>query len=89
MAVGARPLDVLLMVERQSLMLVGIGIVLGSVASLALSQTQAALLYSTSATDPMVFAGVAVVFLLTGLLSGWIPARRAASIDPAITLRAD
>jgi putative ABC transport system permease protein len=89
MAVGARPLDVLLMVERQSLMLVGIGIVLGSVASLALSQTLAALLYSTSATDPMVFAGVAVVFLLTGLLSGWIPARRAASIDPAITLRAD
>ena len=89
MAVGARPLDVLLMIERQSLVLVGIGIVLGSVVSLALSETLSALLYSTSATDPLVFAGVAVVFLLTGLLSGWIPARRAASIDPAITLRAD
>ncbi len=89
MAVGARPLDVLLMIEKQGLALVATGIVLGTIVSLALAQSLSALLFATSATDPAVFAGVAVVFLLTGLLSGWLPARRAAAIDPAITLRAD
>jgi putative ABC transport system permease protein len=89
MAVGARPLDVLLMIEKQGLVLVAIGIVLGTLVSLALAQSLSTLLYATSATDPVVFAGVAIVFLLTGLLSGWLPARRAAAIDPAITLRAD
>ncbi len=89
MAVGAKPLDVLLMVEKQGLVLVAIGIVLGTIVSLALAQTLATLLYATSATDPMVFAGVAAVFLFTALIAGWLPARRAARIDPAITLRAD
>lgn len=89
MAVGARPMDVLMMIERQGLRLVGLGLAIGTVISLGLAQTLSSLLYSTSAYDPLVFVGMAVVFLVTALVSGWIPARRAASIDPAITLRAD
>ncbi|MBM3761030.1 MAG: ABC transporter permease [Acidobacteria bacterium] len=89
MAIGARPVDVVMMIERRGLMLVVAGLVIGTAVSLVLAEFIASLLFSTSAYDPLVFAGMSAVFLLTALISGWIPARRAAMIDPAITLRAD
>jgi len=89
MAVGARPMDVLLMIERQGIQLVAIGLVIGTGISLILARSISTLLYSTSAYDPIVFTAMSAVFLVTALISGWIPARRAAGIDPAITLRAD
>ncbi len=89
MAVGARPLDVLWMVEQQALVLVGVGLVVGTGLSLGLAQTMGSLLYGTRPYDPVVFGGVAALFAVTALVSGWVPARRAARIDPAIALRAD
>jgi putative ABC transport system permease protein len=89
MAIGARPAQVLWMIERQGLLLVGVGLAIGTVLSLALSRYLTTLLYATSPNDPLVFIGVSVIFLLTALVSGWLPARRAAMVHPAITLRAD
>lgn len=89
MAVGARPLDVLFMIEKQALVLVLIGIAIGTLGSLLVARSIASLLYSTSPYDPATFVSMSALFLVTALLSGLWPARRAASIDPANTLRAD
>jgi ABC-type antimicrobial peptide transport system permease subunit len=89
MAVGARPLDVLFMIEKQALVLVLIGIAIGTVGSLVLARSISTLLYSTSPYDPATFVGMSMLFLVTALVSGLWPARRAAGIDPANTLRAD
>jgi putative ABC transport system permease protein len=89
MAVGARPGDVLWMVERQALGLVAIGVALGLAGSVALARSLRSLLFEVSPYDPLTFAGMAAVFLVTALVSGFVPATRAAAIDPAITLRAE
>ncbi len=89
MAIGARPWDVMLMIEKQALWLVAVGLVVGTAGAVAVAQSLRSLLYETSPYDPLTFVGVAVVFVVTALLSGWVPARRAAAIDPAQTLRAD
>jgi putative ABC transport system permease protein len=89
MAIGARPTDVLFMVERQALMLVGTGIVAGIAGSIFVARSLESLLYQVSPFDPLTFAVIAAVFLLTALLSGLFPAIRASRIDPAITLRTD
>ncbi len=89
MAVGARPVDVLFMIERQALTLVLVGIAAGTLGSLALARSISTLLYSTSPYDPATFISMSLLFLITALVSGLWPARRAAAIDPANTLRAD
>lgn len=89
MALGARPFDVLFMIEKQALVLVLVGIAIGTAGSLVLARSIATLLYSTSPYDPTTFVGMALLFLITALVSGLWPARRAAGIDPANTLRAD
>ena len=77
------------MIEKQALLLVSAGIVGGLVGSVIVSRSLAHLLFNVSPTDPLTFVTIAVVFLVTALLSGLVPARRAAIIDPAITLRAE
>ena len=89
LAIGARPLQVLWMIEKQALLLVSAGIAGGLVGSVIVSRSLAHLLFNVSPTDPLTFVTIAVVFLATALLSGLVPARRAAIIDPAITLRAE
>ena len=89
LAIGARPLQVLWMIEKQALLLVCAGIAGGLVGSVIVSRSLANLLFNVSPTDPLTFIVIAAVFLVTALLSGLVPARRAASIDPAITLRAE
>lgn len=88
-AIGARPLQVLWMIEKQALLLVSAGIIGGLVGSIIVSRSLANLLFNVSPTDPLTFVSIAVIFLFTALLSGLVPARRAASIDPAITLRSE
>jgi ABC-type antimicrobial peptide transport system permease subunit len=63
------------------------GIVLGSVASLAVARLIASLLFATSPWDAGTFAGMAVALLAVALVSGYIPARRASRIDPLVALR--
>jgi putative ABC transport system permease protein len=87
MALGAEGADVQGMVIRMGLRLVGIGVVLGLIASVALGRVIATQLWGVSAYDPWTLMSVPMVLLLTGLLACWLPARRASRLDPLIALR--
>jgi putative ABC transport system permease protein len=87
MALGARHRDVLQLIFKQGMALAVLGVAIGLVAALGLSQVMESLLYGVSATDAATFAIVA--FILTGvaLVACWIPALRATRVDPMIALR--
>jgi putative ABC transport system permease protein len=87
MALGAKSSDVQGMVIRMGLRLVGIGVGLGLIASLALGRVIATQLWGVSAYDPWTLVSVPVVLLITGLVACWLPARRAARVDPLVALR--
>ncbi len=89
MALGASRDSVLTMVIRQGLTLVVIGLVLGVAGALAAGRVLNAYLYQTAPRDPLIFAGVAVLFILSGVIACLIPARRATTVDPLIALRAE
>jgi putative ABC transport system permease protein len=89
MALGARPRDVLSLVVRQGMTLAGLGIALGIVGALAATQLLASMLYGVAPTDPVTFTGVAALLAAVALLACWLPARRAARVDPNVALRAE
>ena len=87
MALGAKAWDVLGMVIRMGLRLVGIGVLVGLAASVALGRVIATQLWGVSAYDTWTLASVPALLLITGLLACWLPARRAARVDPLVALR--
>jgi putative ABC transport system permease protein len=87
MALGAEASDVLLMVVRMGLRLMAIGVGIGLLVSVGLGRIIATQLWGVSAYDPWTLTCVPIVLLITGLLACWIPARRAARVDPLIALR--
>jgi putative ABC transport system permease protein len=87
MALGLRPADVIRQVVGRGGMLVGAGIVLGLIGFLALARLLASFLYGVGTADPLSLAGATAVLLGAGLLAAYLPARRAARIDPAVVLR--
>ncbi|HWN99400.1 MAG TPA: ABC transporter permease [Blastocatellia bacterium] len=89
MALGAQPRNVMTLVIRQGMMLALIGLAVGLAASLALTQIMESLLFEVSATDQATFAVVAVLLAGVALLACWIPARRAARVDPMVALRCE
>ena len=86
-ALGARPQDVLTMILSQGLRPILVGLVVGLLGSLAVTRTIASLLFGVTATDPLTFVAVALLLLLAALLACYIPARRAAKVDPMVALR--
>ena len=89
MAMGASPGGVLALVMRQGLVMVVIGVALGVGGAYWVTGLMKELLFSTEPHDPATFAGVAAVLLGCAALACWLPARRAARIDPIIALRTE
>jgi putative ABC transport system permease protein len=87
MALGAGRRNVLAMVLRQGLALIGLGLALGFAASLALTRFLSSLLYEVRPTDLATSLAVAAVLAAVALLASYLPARRAASVDPMVALR--
>ncbi len=86
-ALGAQTGDILRSVVGRGLALTSAGMALGVLGALALTRLMNSLLFRVSATDPMAFGGAALLFLLVALAASYIPARRAARIDPMRALR--
>ncbi|MFL6513575.1 MAG: ADOP family duplicated permease [Chthoniobacterales bacterium] len=87
LALGAQRQTILRMVVRQGLRLAITGAAVGLVGALIVSQLMTGLLYGVRPTDPMTFAGVAILLLLVALFACYVPARRAIRIDPMVALR--
>jgi predicted permease len=87
MALGARRLDVVRLVVRRAMIVVGIGALAGLGAGVALTRLMSSLLFGVSATDPTTFIAVTGVLFSVAFVASYLPARRAASLDPMQLLR--
>ena len=86
-ALGARSRDVLTMILGQGLRTILVGIAIGVAGALALTRTVKSLLFGVTATDPLTFAAVILLLVAAALVACYIPARRAAKVDPMVALR--
>ena len=89
MALGAQVTNVVRAVVRSALGLVAVGVALGLIGALAGTRVLASFLYGITATDPLTLASVVAVLVLVALTAGYVPARRAARVDPAAALRGE
>jgi putative ABC transport system permease protein len=88
-ALGARPAEVVRLVLKDGLRLTLAGVALGVAGALATSRLLAGLLVGVGANDPLTFAAIVLLLVLVALAACWVPARRAAAVDPLTALRAD
>jgi len=89
MALGARPGHVLALIVRQGMRPALLGLVAGIFAAAVLTRYMRSLLFQVSTNDPVVFIGVALVLALVAAVACFLPARRAAYLDPVVTLRSE
>jgi len=87
MALGAKSGEVLGMIVRETVILATVGVVAGLALALAASRITANLLFGLKPNDPGTLAGAAAVMLFVAAAAGWVPARRAARVDPTVALR--
>jgi ABC-type antimicrobial peptide transport system permease subunit len=87
MALGAAPGSIFSLVVRQGLRLSALGIGLGLVAAFALTRAIDSMLVGVKATDPATFAAMTALFFAIAVVASWVPARRAARLDPMAALR--
>jgi predicted permease len=88
-ALGAEKLTILLMVIKQTLKLVAIGGVLGVAGAFAATRLFSGLLYGVRATDAVTYSGVVVLLAVVSVVAAYLPARRAAAVDPITALRCE
>lgn len=88
-ALGAQRGDILRMVMKQALRLLGIGILLGIVSTFFATRIVRSFLYGVHSHDAVTIAGVAFLLIIVGLVASYIPARRATRIEPTVALRAE
>jgi predicted permease len=89
MALGAAPAGIFKLVVGQGLRLSGIGIGLGVVAAYNLTRVMRTMLIGTKPTDPATFIAIVALFIAIVVLASWLPARRAAALDPTTALRSE
>ena len=89
LALGAKPRNLLTMVIGDGLELASLGVVIGAAGSIFVGRMLATLLFQVRATDMPILAGVASVVMMVTLLASYIPARRAASLDPMQAVRTE
>jgi hypothetical protein len=87
MAVGAAPPQVLWLVVGYGLRLSTTGVLIGLFAAFALTRVMTSMLIGVKATDPITFAIISILFIFIAVSASWVPARRAAKLDPMIALR--
>lgn len=89
MALGAQHSDVLRLIVRQGAWLAALGVSIGLAGTFVLTRLMTSLLFRVSATDPATYAGIALLLGAVALLASYLPARRAARVDPLIALRTE
>jgi putative ABC transport system permease protein len=87
MALGARRPDVVALVVKQGMALVLMGIAAGTTLALGMTRLISGMLFGITATDPLTFAAVVALLGAVAFLANYLPARRAASVDPMVALR--
>lgn len=87
MALGAQPRDIFRLVVKNGMALTAVGLALGLLTCLVVARLLTSMLYGVSPTDPLTLAGIALLLAATALLACYLPARRAARVDPMVALR--
>jgi putative ABC transport system permease protein len=87
MALGAQPFNVLRLVVGHGMRLTFIGVAFGVGGALALTRLMSSLLFGVSATDPLTFVTVSILFLFVALAACYVPVRRAMRVDPMTAIR--
>ncbi|HXL07114.1 MAG TPA: FtsX-like permease family protein, partial [Gemmatimonadales bacterium] len=87
MALGARGVDVVGLLMRESLRRVAVGVGLGLLAALGVTRALSAMLFEVAPRDAVTFAGTALLLIAVALVATWVPARRATKVDPMVALR--
>ena len=87
MALGAQRADVLKLIVKQGMLLTGIGVLIGIVASFGLTRLISNFLFGVSATDAATFVALSILLFSVALLACWLPARRASGVNPIVALR--
>jgi ABC-type antimicrobial peptide transport system permease subunit len=88
-ALGAQPAKILSMILSQGLLLAAFGVAIGLAGALAVTGLAKSLLFEVTPTDPITYMGVALVLVSAAIIASYLPARRAAAIDPIEALRAE
>ena len=89
MALGAQPSGILGLIIREAMSVVGLSIGLGFAGALACSRLLRSLLYGIAPWDPVTFVAISILIAVVALLACWIPARRAARVNPTVALRSE
>ena len=89
LALGAQRRDVLALVLGQGLKLAGVGLLVGLIGAFGVTRLLTGLLYQVASTDPVTFVMAPLLLLFVAVLASWLPARRAAKVDPVVALRAE
>jgi len=89
LALGARPTQVMWLIQRESLRLVAVGVAAGVAAALVLGRFVRTLLFEVAPTDHVALASAAAIMVTVAALAAWVPARRATRVDPLVALRFD